>query len=67
MATTAPTLPPNAQQVIAALHALSTPTAANGDRSVQLAANDWLTSFQHSVRVAAGLLSFRWAFRRLGW
>lgn len=50
MATTAPTLPSNAQQVIAALHALSTPTAANGDRSVQLAANEWLTSFQHSVR-----------------
>lgn len=55
MATAA--LSPNAQQVIAALQALSTPTAANGDRSVQLAANDWLTSFQHSVRPSLALLS----------
>lgn len=61
MATTT-SLSPSAQQVVAALQALATPTAANGDRSTQLAANDWLTSFQHSVRTLARC----WISQRVG-
>lgn len=74
MATTT-SLSPSAQQVVAALQALATPTAANGDRSIQLAANDWLTSFQHSVRTLArcwishraGLLTISTVLQKDAW